>query len=498
MNPRIRTGLLAGILGLVMAIISGENIAIMAGMLSGLVAGLLVAQAEFHEDAVAGFRAASLAGLVAGGMTVIGELFRALVLDPLLGVEHNATTLLAWSLGALVVAALTAGIFGAVRTLKRPNDSIATYTLLGLLVVAYPWLDRAFDLRFMNEVIPVLVFVLMALGLNIVVGYAGLLDLGYAAFFAIGAYTTGMISSPGSPFGLSISFWIAIWVAAAVAAIFGIILGAPTLPLRGDYLAIVTLGFGEIVPIAANNLDKLTISILGIPILTDFNLTGGPKGINPINRPTFFGYEFRPDQPIPWYYLILTIMFISIFFIIRLRNSRLGRAWMAMREDELAAASMGIDLVNTKLLAFAMGATFSGFAGAFYGSYISAIFPSSFRFDVSVMLLCMVILGGMGNITGVIVGGLIIQLADRLFLPQLSQLIQKLIEASGTTALGDLNFASDFRLLMFGLTLVIMMLVRPEGLIPSQRIRMEMHAAEEDPTIAEHERTALSDVAETA
>jgi branched-chain amino acid transport system permease protein len=498
MNPRIRTGLQAGIIGLVMAIISGENIAIIAGLLSGIVAGLLVSGREDHTDPASGFRAASVAGLTAGGMTFVGEMFRAFLLDPVLGIAHSPVSILVSGLAALVTAAVAAGIFGAVRSLKHPNDSIATYGLIALLVVAYPWLDRLFDLRYMNEVIPVLVFILMALGLNIVVGYAGLLDLGYAAFFAIGAYTTGMISSPGSPFGVSISFWIAIWVAAAVAAIFGLILGAPTLPLRGDYLAIVTLGFGEIVPIAANNLDKLSISVLGIPILTDFNLTGGPKGINPINRPVFFGYEFRPDSPMPWYYLILGIMLISIFFIIRLRNSRLGRAWMAMREDELAAAAMGIDLVKTKLLAFAMGATFSGFAGAFYGSYISAIFPSSFRFDVSVMLLCMVILGGMGNITGVIVGGLIIQLADRLFLPQLSRLIQQLIEASGTTALGDLNFASDFRLLLFGLTLVIMMLVRPEGLIPSQRIRMQMHAAEEDPSVAAKERTELHDVAETA
>jgi branched-chain amino acid transport system permease protein len=167
----------------------------------------------------------------------------------------------------------------------------------------------------------------------------------------------------------------------------------------------------------------------------------------------------------------------------RLRDSRIGRAWMAMREDELAASSMGIDIVRTKLMAFSMGATFSGFAGAFYGSYISAIFPSSFAFDVSVMLLCMVILGGMGNITGVIVGGLIIQLADRLFLPQLSQLVQKLFEKSDIAILKEINFASDFRLLLFGLTLVIMMNIRPEGLLPSADVRAELHDADEEPAV---------------
>ena len=216
--------------------------------------------------------------------------------------------------------------------------------------------------------------------------------------------------------------------------------------------------------------------------------------MNPINRPTFFGYTFEASQPIPWYFLILLIMVVSIFFILRLRNSRLGRAWNAMREDELAASAMGINLVRTKLLAFSMGATFSGFAGAFYGSYISAIFPDAFRFDVSVMLLCMVILGGMGNVTGVILGGLIIQFADRLFLPQFSNLVQQFMQNTDNEVLKEINFASDFRLLLFGLTLVIMMLVRPEGLLPNERRRRELHA---DDDAAARERQTLFD-AETA
>jgi branched-chain amino acid transport system permease protein len=187
-------------------------------------------------------------------------------------------------------------------------------------------------------------------------------------------------------------------------------------------------------------------------------------------------------------------MVISIFFILRLRRSRLGRAWTAMREDELAAEAMGINIVRTKLLAFAMGATFSGFAGAFYAAYVSAIFPESFRFDVSVMLLCMVILGGLGNMTGVILGGLIIQFADRIFLPQFSAVVQALAQNSGSDTLKEVNFQSDFRLLLFGLTLVIMMAVRPEGLVPSERRRMELHAEAEGEEIMAQENTQLYDV----
>src|SRR5262249_32123144 len=218
-----------------------------------------------------------------------------------------------------------------------------------------------------------------------VVGYAGLLDLGYAAFFAIGAYTAGMLSSThlSGQFGsnFQMSFWLVIWIAAAVAALFGLILGAPTLPLRGDYLAIVTLGFGEIVPVLFRNLIDVTIQepltcwILPlfriqttcITFFSHQDLTAGEKGINPIARPVLpiLG-EFQSDIPIPWYFLIIAIILLSIFLINRLRESRLGRAWMAIREDELAAAQMGINPVATKLMAFAMGATFSGFAGAFY------------------------------------------------------------------------------------------------------------------------------------
>jgi branched-chain amino acid transport system permease protein len=343
--------------------------------------------------------------------------------------------------------------------------------------------------------------------LNIVVGYAGLLDLGYAAFFAIGAYTTGILSSPQH--NIYMNFWLVIWIAAAVGAIFGIILGAPTLPLRGDYLAIVTLGFGEIVPVLFRNLIDVTIKepltcwILPlfriqttcITFVSHADLTAGEKGINPIGRPALpiIG-EFQSDNPIAWYFLIIAIILLLIFVNNRLRESRLGRAWMAIREDELAAAQMGINPVRTKLMAFAMGATFSGFAGAFYAAYIRGIFPSVFDFSASIIILCCVILGGLGNYKGVIVGGLVLMTADRLFLPALKDFLGGLLQH---TLLPALSFNTTlqsavaqnanpilYRFLLFGLTLVVMMAVRPEGLLPSEQIREELHAEENEPAPA--------------
>jgi len=220
------------------------------------------------------------------------------------------------------------------------------------------------------------------------------------------------------------------------------------------------------------------------------NLTGGEAGINPIGRPSLpFVGTFQAGQFLPWYYLILSLVVGSTFMISRLRGSRLGRAWTAIREDELAASAMGINLVRTKLLAFAMGATFSGFAGAFYGAYISAIFPSVFGFDVSVIILCMVILGGLGSIPGVLLGCLLITSADRLFLPQLAQVLKGLLNTSvlpniGNPALRDFLAVSvdpiQMRLFLFGLTLVIMMIIRPEGLVPSAERQAELHSDAEE------------------
>jgi branched-chain amino acid transport system permease protein len=316
-----------------------------------------------------------------------------------------------------------------------------------------------------------MVFVVLALGLNIVVGYAGLLDLGYAAFFAIGAYTIGIFTSPLHH--LEWNFWLVIWICAAVASIFGIILGSPTLRLRGDYLAIVTLGFGEIVPIAFRNLDDISIPFLGIH---NFNLTNGVKGLNPVGRPQLPGFEFSFD-PLPWFYLILLIGAFAIFASRRLENSRVGRSWMAMREDETAANCMGVDPIRTKLLAFALGASFSGFAGAFYAAKLQAIFPELFKFQVSIMILCMVILGGMGNIRGVVIGGLLITFFDRVILAQSTQLVRAIGSMLNMPSLATIDL-SLWRWFFFGATLIIVMVLRPEGLFPSKARQAELHGVE--------------------
>jgi branched-chain amino acid transport system permease protein len=286
--------------------------------------------------------------------------------------------------------------------LPQRQRRVIQFGIALLFALIYPFLDGPllaplFGGSTLGIMIPVLLYTLLALGLNIVVGYAGLLDLGYAAFFAIGAYTTAFLTSPQSPLPFRTDFWVALVASWLVAATFGVILGAPTLRLRGDYLAIVTLAFGEIVPRVFLNLEQWT---------------GGARGMNPIGRPELFGYEVGlfPVQignlvlsaQVPWYYLIVVVGIVSIWAITRLHDSRLGRAWVAMREDEVAAASMGIDLVHTKLLAFAMGASFSGFAGAIFASIFQFIDPFQFEFSISIMVLAMVILGGIGNIWGVL------------------------------------------------------------------------------------------------
>jgi branched-chain amino acid transport system permease protein len=292
-------------------------------------------------------------------------------------------------------------------------------------------------------------FVLLALGLNIVIGFAGLLDLGYAAFFAIGSYTFAMLASP--QFGIHIPFWVMLFVASGVAALFGILLGAPTLRLRGDYLAIVTLGFGEIVPQTFLNLSQWT---------------GGPNGIGSLDQPAIFGFRFG-FQALPYYYLILALIAVAVLAANNLRTSRLGRAWMAIREDELAAAHAGINTTTTKLAAFAIGASFSGLAGCAYASKLQLVSPDQFGFNVSVAVLSMLVLGGMGNIPGVIVGSLVISSLDRFILPQLTNFLH---------GFGMQIDLTNSRFLIYGIILVLTMLFRPEGLIPSRQRRSELHA----------------------
>jgi len=348
-----------------------------------------------------------------------------------------------------------------------------------LVALGLPSLDSSLGLNLGTKLIPIGVFIILALGLNVVVGFAGLLDLGYAAFFAIGAYTAAFLTSPSSTIlqaldAKPVDFWIAMLASTAVAALFGVILGAPTLRLRGDYLAIVTLGFGEIVPLVIRNTPQWT---------------RGVQGMNPIGTPTVPGVKFGFETE-PWYYLVVGILVLSVVLTARLRDSRIGRAWAAIREDEVAAASMGVNPVTTKLFAFSLGASFSGFAGSVWASYLQTIDPGQFDFSVSIFVLVMIILGGMGNIAGVIAGGLILGSFDRI----LSDLISDTLKGIGAAFQIDVLRAADVsraRSLIFGVVLVGMMLLRPEGLFPSARRKMELHAAEEAETEAAQARATL-------
>ncbi len=344
-------------------------------------------------------------------------------------------------------------------TLARVSPGTRNAAIAFAVALALPFIGR--NGAFTNFLADAGAFVLLALGLNIVVGFAGLLDLGYAAFFAIGSYAFAMLASP--QFGIHVPFWALLFVASGIAAVFGILLGAPTLRLRGDYLAIVTLGFGEIVPQTFLNLSQWT---------------GGPNGIGTLDQPTFFGLRFG-FNPLPYYLLILALIALAIVVANNLRQSRIGRAWMAIREDELAAAHMGINTTTTKLAAFAMGASFSGLAGCAYASKLQLVSPDEFGFNVSVFILAMLVLGGMGNIPGVIVGSVILSALERFILPQ------------GTSALHAIGLNVDLtnsRYLIYGVILVMMMLFRPEGLLPSRQRKAELHAADVDATAAAHEQ----------
>jgi branched-chain amino acid transport system permease protein len=306
-------------------------------------------------------------------------------------------------------------------------------------------------------------FILLALGLNIVVGFAGLLDLGYAAFFAIGSYSYAMLAS--QQFGIHVPFWVMLFAASGIAAIFGILLGAPTLRLRGDYLAIVTLGFGEIVPQTFLNLSQYT---------------NGPNGINSLDSPSLFGHRFGFSAT-PYFYVMLGLIVIGVLLASNLQNSRLGRAWMAIREDELAARHMGINTTAAKLSAFALGASFSGLAGVAYAAKLDLVSPDQFQFNVSVLVLSMLVLGGMGNIPGVIVGSFALSFINSFLLPQSTNLVHSI-------GLTWIDF-TDYRFMLYGVILVAMMLFRPEGLIPSRQRRAELREALTDPGISAQEQT---------
>ena len=306
-----------------------------------------------------------------------------------------------------------------------------------------------------------ILFALLSLGLNIVVGFAGLLDLGYIAFYAVGAYCYALLASPH--FGLHLPFWIILPIGAAVACLFGVLLGAPTLKLRGDYLAIVTLGFGEIVRVFLNNLSQ--------PV----NITNGPQGVTHIDPFRIGKIDFsRTDNllglafsgPIKYYYLLLLVLVGAMVINLRLQNSRLGRAWVAIREDEVAAQAMGINTRNVKLLAFAMGASFGGVAGGIFAATQGFISPESFIFVESIMVLSMVVLGGMGNVWGVVLGAVLLS-----FVPEI---LRYTVEPVQKAVFGRMLIEPEvIRMLLFGLALVLMMLYQPAGLWPSSRRKRE-------------------------
>src|ERR1041384_3739457 len=508
MNPNIKTGITFGILGGLLIFMFGGWSVVVTGVVIGMALGYIVGDRIKRTEPIKMAREMLPSALTAAAVLLVLSLLQNYVIAPSIGQSpFDINTVIGANVIGFVCVVLFACLMASLHGLPSRQERLAKLIVLGVLIVAFPLFDQFAQLRWTAQIIFALIFVILALGLNIVVGYAGLLDLGYAAFFAIGAYTTGILSSPQH--NIFLNFWLVIWIAAAMGSIFSIILGAPTLPLRGDYLAIVTLGFGEIVPVLFRNLIDVTIKepftcwilpLFGahtncITFMSHVDLTAGEKGINPIGRPILpvIG-EFQSGNPIPWYFLIIAIILLLIFINNRLRESRLGRAWMAIREDELAAAQMGIDPVHTKLLAFAMGATFSGFAGAFYAAYISGIFPGVFDFSASIIILSCVILGGLGNYKGVIVGGLVLMTADRLFLPALKDFLAGLLQ---NTLLPALSFNTTlqtavaqnanpilYRFLLFGLTLVVMMAVRPEGLLPSEQIREELHAEENEPAPA--------------
>jgi branched-chain amino acid transport system permease protein len=293
------------------------------------------------------------------------------------------------------------------------------------------------------------IYVMLGLGLNIVVGFAGLLDLGYVAFFAIGGYTVALLTAP-TPHGIMMNFWLALPIGIGFAALSGILLGIPVLRMRGDYLAIVTLGFGEIIRILSKS-DALT------------SFSGGPRGVRAVAGPSIFGLDL--SSPIAFLFLIMLGIVLVAFVTNRLQHSRVGRAWMAMREDEDVAEAMGIHTLKYKLLAFAIGAAFAGMGGAIFASRNKFTGPEDFTLMVSINVLCLVIIGGMGSIPGVIVGALVLK--------GLPEVLREL---------------DDYRMLVFGALLIFMMIVRPEGLWPSKRRRMELHDADQT-SVEYHEAT---------
>jgi branched-chain amino acid transport system permease protein len=349
---------------------------------------------------------------------------------------------------------------------ESKQGKLIAFVLCGVGLLVLPLLLQPFGNAWVRIIDMALLYVMLALGLNIIVGFAGLLDMGYVAFFAVGAYLMGLLGSPhlaevfpsvkaAFPNGIHLSIWVVLLLAGGLAGVVGMLLGAPTLKLRGDYLAIVTLGFGEIVRIFMLNLDR--------PI----NITNGPKGLMQIDPVTVFGINLGQKQEIfgimfqsvsLYYYLFLFLVLVIVVVSFRLEHSRIGRAWMAIREDEIAAKAMGLNTRNLKLMAFGMGASFGGVSGVMFASFQGFVSPESFSLMESVMIIAMITLGGLGHIPGVILGALL--------LAALPELLRHL--AGPLTALTDGRLAPEIlRQLLIALAMIVVMLVRPRGLWPS-------------------------------
>ncbi|MGS0743482.1 ABC transporter permease subunit [Glaciimonas sp. GG7] len=393
-------------------------------------------------------------------------------------------------------------------TKQNPAKAYGSLAVLAILLVAFPFIAANFGNSWVRIMDFALLYIMLALGLNIVVGFAGLLDLGYIAFYAIGAYMTGLLASPQfasvlesfvntypavgdflvmvcgpeiTQNGIHLSLWVIVPLGAALAGLFGAILGAPTLKLRGDYLAIVTLGFGEIIRIFMNNLNA--------PV----NITNGPQGINLIDPIRVFGVSLAGERgsnatvyfggfgmpSVNAYYFLFLFLCIAIIFItVRLQHSRLGRAWVAIREDEIAAKAMGINTRNVKLLAFAMGASFAGVAGAMFASFQGFVSPESFSLTESIAVLAMVVLGGMGHIPGVVLGAVL--------LAALPEVLRHTVEPVQMAIFGKVLIDAEvLRQLLYGLAMVVIMLTRPSGLWPAPK-----HEDRPDPDVDKPAKSA--------
>lgn len=369
-----------------------------------------------------------------------------------------------------------ANVFSGIAEKMRQMPRWVYVALALALAIIFPLLEQAglMETLWLRLGTRTLVYVLLALGLNLVLGETGLLHLGYIAFFAVGAYTTAIFSSPR--LGYHWNFWVIIALATALSALFGFLVGFPTLRLRGDYLAIVTLAFGEITRITFNNWESVT---------------NGPGGIPGIYPPSILGWVV--DKPIEFYYLLLIVLVLVVIVLNNIKNSRIGRAWNALREDEIAANHAGVRSMSTKMLAVVISSGIAGLAGAIFAYYQQFINPTYFLFMQSTIVVCMVVLGGMGSIPGAIAGAVVLDMTPEVIRQAFTSWLPDLLGSDflpGVQAAVQTDF-DRYRMLLFGAVIVIMVIFRPEGLLPNAMWRREVH--EEDPREQEHTRQRLFD-----